>query len=106
MMKKLFATFKYSTVMVITLLNIKVTQANSQEYVFTAPPEVDNNIVEIPAKETDYPFYECESESEEQKTEEEELIDSHNCDCKDCEDMVEDTEENEKFTSRNKPKKN
>ncbi|MDJ0567893.1 MAG: hypothetical protein QNJ53_02495 [Pleurocapsa sp. MO_192.B19] len=99
MIYKLFTTLKCYGAIVITLLTANAVSVNSTEYVFTAPPEVDNEIVEIPASETDYPLYECNPESENKDTEA--AKDSHNCDCADCEGMAEDSEQSENFTSQN-----
>ncbi len=82
MINKLFATFKYLGTIAITLLNISVVRVNATEYVFSAPPEIDNQITEIPSQE-EYPLYECESESGGHG--ENELRDSHDCECvEDC----------------------
>lgn len=73
------------------------------EYVFTAPPEVDRQLEEIPASETEYPLYECNSETENK----DEALDSHNCNCIDCEDSEDSPSEasNDRATSQSKPAK-
>ena len=99
MINQLFATLKYSGAIAISILNIQISKVNATEYVFSAPPEVDKEIVEIPTQEEDYPFYECESASA--STSENELRDSHNCECiEDCEPKLEGTEEQENTESR------
>ena len=75
------------------------------EYVFTAPPEVDRQLEEIPASETEYPLYECNSES----ADKDEALDSHNCNCIDCEDTTQDSPSeasDDRATSQNKPDRN
>lgn len=94
MINKLFNILRCSGVIAITLLNVKTMRADTTEYVFSAPPEIDNEIEEeIPAQETDYPFYECEQEADNQTNEG--LRDSHDCVCEDCEERVEETSETE-----------
>jgi|GEM_PF-2268781 len=84
MINKLFATFKYFGVIAITLLNISGIRVNATEYVFSAPPEVDKKITEIPTQE-EYPLYECEEESATHG--ENKLRDSHDCVCvEDCDE--------------------
>ena len=110
MIDLLFTALKYSGAVTLIFLTIKVDRANSKEYVFSAPPEIDNNIVEeIPAKEGDYPLYECNIETSEkdavEATEEDDnaKIDSHNCDCLDCEETSQE-ESKTKLSSNNKQK--
>ena len=94
MINKLFAILKYGGIIAVTLLNARTIHADTTEYVFSAPPEVDNEVVEeIPEQETEYPFYECEKEAE-NKTEEG-LRDSHDCVCVDCEDEAPQTQNDE-----------
>lgn len=61
--------------------------ASSEEYVFTAPPEAaELEAEDIPARETEYPLYECNSEENaEADTEADTALDSHDCSCVDCE---------------------
>ena len=99
MINKLFVILKYSGIITITFLNVRTIRADTTEYVFSAPPEVDNEVVEeIPEQETEYPFYECEKEAE-NKTEEG-LRDSHDCVCVDCEDEVGETQDDENLGER------
>ena len=73
-------------------------EVKAQEYVFTAPPEVDRQLEEIPVSENEYPLYECNSES----SDNDELLESHNCDCTDCEDTTqESTTDSDRVTSQN-----
>lgn len=118
MINQLFITLKYSSAISYATLRIAITMfvamatpANSTEYVFSAPPEVDNEIVEeIPTQEADYPFYECgveTSEKDQSPLEDEDSnakIDSHDCDCIDCEESIQESEAKEKSSSRNQQK--
>lgn len=94
MIDRLFTALKCSGTIAVILFTVKANRANSTEYVFSAPPEIDNNVVEeIPAKE-DYPLYECNvetSETGETETVDDDnntKIDSHDCDCIDCEETT------------------
>jgi hypothetical protein len=103
MVYKLLAGLQGSGMIALILLTSNTVQANPKEYVFSAPPETNQDLVEIPARETEYPFYECNSEVE--NNHEAVLIDSHNCDCVNCENsnnLTQDTETNEQLTSENK----
>ncbi len=62
MVQKLFASSTSSISIALSLLLTNQIQVNPQEYVFSAPPEVDRQLVEIPAKE-EYPLDECSAES-------------------------------------------
>ena len=85
MFDKLLGTLQRSGAIAATLLIANAVKVNSQEYVFSAPSEVDRQLVEIPASETDYPLYECEQHEEaDSDSETSEAIDSHDCDCIDC----------------------
>lgn len=106
MINQLITNLKYALAIVITLLTPQLVIANSTEYVFSAPPEVDKQLVEIPTQETDYPFYECESEVvAETETDPETVRDSHDCDCNDCEVTSEDITQKNKLSSQNKAQK-
>ena len=95
MVYKLFVTLIGSMAIAIAPWSINRVRANPTEYVFSAPPEVDPELVEIPVSETDYPLYECNSELSDAETET--ALDSH-----DCEDLAEDPESDSKITSQNK----
>ena len=86
MIYKLFNLGKKLGAIAIFLFLINALDSQATEYVFTAPPEVDRNIEEIPESESEYPLYECENES---GTEENDVLDSHNCTCTDCEELTE-----------------
>ena len=94
MVYKLFVTLIGSMAIALAPWSSDRVRANSTEYVFSAPPEVEREEVEIPASETDYPLYECNSESD---AETETALDSHH-----CEDLAEDSESDSKITSQNK----
>jgi hypothetical protein len=91
---------KPSAIAIVFLATIN-PGASSTEYVFTAPPEVNRQIVEIPASKTDYPLYECKSgtvaKSEtstkaSEAQEAEDIMDIHDSNCTDCENTLEETE--------------
>ena len=112
MINKLSTALKCSGAMTIALVMVVASRANSTEYVFSAPPEVDKNVAEeIPAQEVDYPFYECDveaSEKGEMVTDEDNntKIDSHDCDCIDCGEVTSEQEaEQTKLNSLNKQKR-
>lgn len=107
MVHKLLAGFlKCSGALALLLLvTVNAGLTNSTEYVFSAPPEVDNELADIPTSETDYPLYECNNEqevpTEEKAQAEENVIDSHNCECIDCENATQNnSEQNDKFSSK------
>ena len=106
MIDKLFAALKCSGAITIIILTVKAGRANSTEYVFSAPPEVDNKVVEeIPTQEEEYPFYECDEEALhgedlEKNQESDDKIDSHECE----EELTQEAEE-QKQLSRNKHEK-
>lgn len=99
MVHQLFATLKSSCAIASFLLLINKGQCFSSEYIFIAPPEIDRELLEIPASETEYPLYECESETE---TESPTALDSHECNCIDCEEVTQDSESDEQLTSKKK----
>ena len=107
MINKLLIILKCSGVFAITMFMVKTSFADTTEYVFSAPPEVDNNVVEeIPAQETDYPLYECDRDLETENANDEDSngkIDSHDCDCLDCGEVPQDLEKN-KLSSRKEKK--
>ena len=102
MMNQLFINLKYAVPIAIIALAPGLVTANSTEYVFSAPSEVNSEIQEIPENETDYPFHECSQEEVTEPTSET-PIDSHNCDCPDCEETTEDDTE---LSSENQQKPN
>ena len=93
-MYKLFAILTRFGAIALSLLFTTKVSSLPTEYVFTAPPEVDLELEEIPSQE-EYPLYECNSDLEE-----DEVLDSHNCSCTDCEDLAEESKENEEITGQ------
>lgn len=102
MFDKLITTFHRSGAIAITLLLANAVSANSQEYVYSAPPEVDYDLVEIPSRDTEYPLYECSQESEQHNHEN---IDSHDCDCVDCDNVSQNSAKEEQLTSQGRSSK-
>ncbi|MCC0176407.1 hypothetical protein I4641_05375 [Waterburya agarophytonicola K14] len=102
MINRLFTTLKCSGTLTIVLFAVRAFPANSTEYVFSAPPEVDNEVIEIREQAEDYPFYECDREisdpeAKEKSEDTEAEIDSH-----DCDDLLENEYKQDKLSSRNK----
>ena len=96
MVYKLIATSIGSiAIAIVSWLNNSI-EAGAQEYVFTAPPEVDRQLEEIPASEAEYPFYECDSES----LNKDEALESHDCECSDCEDTAQEAADDDELTSQ------
>lgn len=98
MFEQLITTFQRSGTIAISLLLANAVNANSQEYVYSAPPEVDYELVETPSSDEEYPLYECNQESEEHN---QENIDSHNCDCVDCDDVGQNSADQKQLTPQN-----
>lgn len=99
MVCQLFTSFKSSSAIAIILLLTNKIQCLASEYIFTAPPEVGQELLEIPSSETEYPLYECEPKTE---SESETALDSHDCECIDCGEATQDSESERKLTSENK----
>ena len=93
-MYKLLATLTRFGAIFLSLLLADRVYSLPTEYVFTAPPEVDLELEEIPTQE-EYPLYECNSELED-----DEALDSHNCSCIDCEATVEESKEDKQLTQQ------
>ena len=96
-MYKIFTTLIRFGAVALSILFTSKVYSLPTEYVFTAPPEVDLELEEIPTQE-EYPLYECNSELEE-----DEVFDSHNCGCIDCEDLAEESEEEKELTQEKQP---
>lgn len=90
------------TIAIALLLTLVTGCLASEEYVFTAPPEAaELEAEEIPARETEYPLYECNSEENaEAGTEAETALDSHDCSCVDCEDLFTESASDEDSSSQ------
>jgi hypothetical protein len=91
MNKKLLTTLGCSGSVALSLLGANAVSA--KEYVFTAP-EVDNQVADIPASETDYPFAECSCDEINAETaaeldrEGDRAIELYGCDCAGCRNLV------------------
>ena len=90
MNQKLLTVLGCSSSVALTLLSATSAQGNTvREYVFTAP-EVNNEIVNIPRRTTDYPFFDCSCSEydpaamEKSDREGEKAIDLYGCDCAGC----------------------
>jgi len=101
MVYKLLNIGKHGGAIAVIFLSTKTLSASSTEYVFTAPPEVNRQIVEVPPSDTDYPLYECSSEAiakpeavteATEATEVNNALDTHDCNCQDCENTLEESE--------------
>jgi len=79
MVYKISNIWQSASAISIVLLLTNISKSSATEYVFTAPPEVKKELVEIPSSEEEYPLYECELV-------ENDILDSHDCICTDCED--------------------
>jgi hypothetical protein len=80
-----FTTYRNSGTISIILLLTNTLAASATEYVFTAPPEVNRQIVEIPARDTEYPLYECNAKT---VAEADRALDAHDCSCTDCDNKL------------------
>ena len=92
--RKLLTVLGCSSSIALSLLSSNPAKANStNEYVFTAPV-TDSNLVNIPASETDYPFYNCSCSeydpamTESMDREGDKAIDLYGCDCAGCRRLV------------------
>ena len=89
--RKLLTVLGCSSSIALTLLATNPAQANSTtEYVFTAPISDINAAVEIPASDTDYPFFDCGCSEydpamiESVDREGDKAIELYGCDCAGC----------------------
>jgi hypothetical protein len=91
MNKRLLTTLGCSGSVAFSLLSIN--SASAKEYVFTAP-ETENEVAEIPASKTDYPFADCNCNQYDADTaakidrEGEKAVDLYGCDCAGCRNLV------------------
>ena len=82
----------------IALSLISTTPVQAKEYVFTAPI-ADSEIVEIPASDTEYPFFDCSCSNydpamiEKLDREAEKAIELYGCDCAGCMRLVRNLEQ-------------
>ena len=101
MFNKLLGTLQRFGIIFITLLIGSAAKVNAQEYVFSAPSEVDREQLEVPHSDKDYPLYECEQDEQSDV----EKRDSHNCECLDCAETSQESAEEKKLTSQNQQNK-
>ena len=91
MNKKLLTTLGCSGSIALSLLGADAVSA--KEYVFTAP-DLDNQLAEIPASQTDYPFADCSCNEYDAETAAEidrqgdKAIQLYGCDCAGCRNLV------------------
>lgn len=95
MVYRLFHLGKKLGAIIVSLFLINTLDCDATEYVFTAPPEVDRKMQEIPESESEYPLYECDNES---ATAENDVLDVHDCTCNDCEELTEESEPELEYT--------
>ena len=96
---KLLTVLGCSSSIALSLLSANPAQANnSTEYVFTAPV-TDSELAEIPASETDYPFFDCSCSEyspamiESLDREGDKAIELMGCDCAGCRRLVRNLED-------------
>ncbi len=107
MNKKLLTVLGCSSSVALTLFSGNAATANpSQEYVFNAP-EIEDEFVEVPARETDYPFFDCSCSEynlaamEASDREGDKAISLYGCDCAGCRNLVRSLEKGEKVSFQN-----
>ncbi|MGK7937693.1 MAG: hypothetical protein AB4206_18160 [Xenococcaceae cyanobacterium] len=93
---KLLTVLGCSSSIALTLISTNPAQA--KEYVFTAPI-ADNEIVEIPASDTEYPLFDCSCSEydpamiEKLDREADKAIELYGCDCAGCLRLVRNLEQ-------------
>ena len=93
---KLLTVLGCSSSIALTLISTNPAQA--KEYVFTAPI-ADNEIVEIPASDTEYPLFDCSCSEYDPATiekldrEADKAIELYGCDCAGCLRLVRNLEQ-------------
>lgn len=92
--RKLLTTLGCSGSIALTLLSTSPAEANNiSEYVFTSPT-VESEVAEIPASDTDYPFYDCSCSEydpgmiDKLDKQGDKAIDLYGCDCAGCRRLV------------------
>ena len=91
MNKRILTTLGCSGSVALSLLGANAV--NAKEYTFTAP-EVDNQMAEIPASDTDYPFVDCSCSEYDAETaaeidrEGDRAVELYGCDCAGCRNLV------------------
>lgn len=77
----------------VALSLLSTNSVSAKEYIFTAP-ELDSQVAEIPANETDYPLADCSCEEYDAETaaeldrEGDQAIERYGCDCAGCRNLV------------------
>ena len=106
MNQKLLTILGCSGSVILTGLSTSSAVANpAEEYVFNAPA-MEEEIVEIPRSETDYPFFDCSCERydaeamEKSDREGAQAIDLYGCDCAGCRYLVRNLNSQEELTLR------
>lgn len=106
MNKQVLTVLGCSGSIALTLLGGNAAEANTKsEYVFTAP-ELNQEVADIPASKTDYPFYDCSCGEYDPATMEavdnegDKAISLYGCDCAGCRRLVRSLEKTEKTQSR------
>lgn len=90
-MNKILTALGCSGSVAISLLG--ANSVGATEYIFTAP-EMDNEVAEIPASKTDYPFVDCSCDGYDADTAAEmdrqgdKAIQLYGCDCAGCRNLV------------------
>jgi hypothetical protein len=105
MNKQVLTVLGCSGSIALSLLGSNAAEANTKsEYVFTAP-ELDQEVSEIPASRTDYPYYDCScggydaDTMEAMDSEGDKAISLYGCDCAGCRRLVRSLEKTEKTQS-------
>ncbi|GAB4534126.1 MAG: hypothetical protein Tsb0014_20120 [Pleurocapsa sp.] len=106
MNQKLLTVLGCSGSVVLSGLSISPTLAEPvEEYVFNAPG-MEEEMVEIPRSDTDYPFYECDCSNydaaamDKSDREGDKAIDLYGCDCAGCRNLVRNLESQQKLASQ------
>jgi hypothetical protein len=90
-MNKILTVLGCSGSVALSLLG--ANSVDAKEYIFTAP-EKDNEMAEIPASKTDYPFADCSCDGYDAETAAEidrqgdKAIQLYGCDCAGCRNLV------------------
>ncbi|MDJ0745244.1 MAG: hypothetical protein QNJ32_18050 [Xenococcaceae cyanobacterium MO_167.B27] len=104
MNQKLLTVLGCSSSVALTLLSPTSARANTTtEYVFTAPDINNNEIIDIPRRETDYPFFDCGCNEydaaaiKQSDFEADKAIERYGCDCAGCRRLVRNVAKPDKF---------
>jgi hypothetical protein len=107
MNKKLLTVLGCSSSVAMTLLSGGAAEAKpTREYVFKAPG-IEDEFVKVPARETDYPFYDCSCSEydpaamEASDRQGDRAISLYGCDCAGCRNLVRSLDKGEKVSWQN-----